>query len=261
MPDAKARIVYNFDAWDGATITSSSEASTDLADDNVVHDFVSLPWRTTGDTSEWVKFDLGSATAITCVGIFAHNLTSAATVTLQANASDSWGSPSYSQVLPVATDADGVVVPHIVYYLSQNYRWWRVTFADAANTDTYIQVGVIRGGAYYEVSRNYNSALPVQYIDPSEGAVTPGRQDHKRQRSRYRRATLGFTLQDRTQADKLRAIVTKIGTSKPCILGLDATNYPTAESMYCYMRTPLSLAHRFNQLWDTGSLVFEEVTE
>ena len=107
---SNARILYNMDTWDAATITGSSQANTDLVPANVVHDHVSKMWRTTGKASENIVFDLGTATNITVFSMFTFNLTASATVTLQANASDSWGSPSYSQALTIATDADGNVL-------------------------------------------------------------------------------------------------------------------------------------------------------
>ena len=260
MPDAKARILYDADTWDAATITSSSEA-TDFADDNVVHEFVAHPWRTTGKASEWIKFDLGAATTLTCVGIFAHNLTANATLTLQAHASDSWGSPTNSQALTLATDADSVVYEQIVFCLSQQFRWWRITFADAGNAASYIQVGRIMAGSFYEFARNYNSNIRRALLDPSESAQTPGRQDYTRTRKRYRQYTLGVRLQTEAQAEKMEAIFRKIGNEKPCVLMADYSNKPTAWSMYGYLKTPLSLAHRFTRHFDIASLVFAEVTE
>ena len=260
MADAKARILYNADTCDAATVTANSEV-TDLEGSNVVEDFIGLPWRSTGDTAEWIKFDLGSATLITCIGIFKHNLTSGATVTLEANATDSWGSPSYSQALTLASDADSVMFEHIVFCLSETYQWWRITFADASNPDGYIQIGRVYAGEFYEFTRNYNANVERSWFDPSEGDDTPGRQDYKRSRKRYRRYTLGVTLQDETQSEKLEAIFRKIGNEKPCVLMADYTNKPTKWSMYCYLKTTLSMAHRFARYFDMASLVFAEVTE
>ena len=66
---ANARILYNMDTWDGATIPGSSQANADLVPANVVHDHVSKMWRTTGKASENIVFDLGSATKITVFSI------------------------------------------------------------------------------------------------------------------------------------------------------------------------------------------------
>ncbi len=145
---ANTRILYNLDTWDAATVTGSSQANTDLVPANVLHDHVSKLWRTTGKASENIVFDLGAATNITVFSMFTFNLTASATVTLQANTADSWGSPAYSQALTIATDADGNVLQRLVYFLDETYRYWRVTFADSGNAASYLQIGRIAAGTY-----------------------------------------------------------------------------------------------------------------
>ena len=258
---ANARILYNMDTWDGATITGSSQANADLVPANVVHDHVSKMWRTTGKASENIVFDLGTATKITAFSMFTFNLTSGATVTLQANASNSWGSPSYSQALTIATDADGAVLPRIVYFLDQTYRYWRVLLADSGNTATYLQIGRIAAGEYYELTRNINQNFNITMYDPSEGDRVPGRQTFFRNRNRYRRATVKYNLQSQAQTDKLSAIMLKTGNSRPLVLALDPTDRPSKDSMYCYLETPLSQAHQFIGNYSTAQLVYEEKTE
>ena len=258
---ANARILYNMDTWDGATITGSSQANADLVPANVVHDHVSKMWRTTGKASENIVFDLGSATKITVFSMFTFNLTASATVTLQANASNSWGSPSYSQALTIATNADGTVLQRIVYFLDQTYRYWRVTFADSGNAASYLQIGRIAAGEYYELTRNINQNFNITMFDPSEGDRVPGRQTFFRNRNRYRRATVRYNLQSQTQTDKLSAIMEKTGNSRPLVLALDPTDRPSKDSMYCYLETPLSQAHQFIGNYSTASLVYEEKTE
>ena len=258
---ANARILYNMDAWDAATITGSSQANTDLVPANVVHDHVSKMWRTTGKASENIVFALGSAKKITCFSMFTFNLTASATVTLQANASNSWGSPSYSQALTIATDADGAVLPRSVYFLDQTYRYWRVTLADSGNSDSYLQIGRMAAGEYYELTRNINQNFNLTMFDPSEGDRVPGRQTFFRNRNRYRRATVRYNLQSQTQTDKLSAIMLKTGNSRPIVLALDPTDRPSKDSMYCYLETPLSQAHQFVGNYSTAQLVYEEKPE
>ena len=250
---ANVRLLYNADTWDAATITSSSESSADLADDNAVHDHVSKPWRTTGISAEWIKFDLGGATNLTVFSMFSFNLTASATVTLEGNATDSWGSPTYSQVLTVATDADGNVLERIVFYLNETFQWWRLTIADATNTDAYIDVGRVMAGAYYEPTRNIGDAFSISLVDPSEGARIPGRQSFYKDRKKFRRASVGFTLFDQTQADKWAAIFNKVGNTKPVVLSINPTTRPSTDSLYGYIATPLDLAHQLISQYNTPS--------
>jgi hypothetical protein len=260
MADAKCRIAYDFDTWNAATITKSSQKDSNLAATNLVHDHVSLPWRTTDVSSEWVVFDLGSAVNIKVFGMFVFNLRSTDTVTLQANASDSWGSPSYSQALTIPTNADSVVRQRIVFYLNETYRYWRVLITAAGHTDGYIEVGTMKGGTYYEFSRNFDQNLVLQMLDPSEGEESPGQQAFYTQRAKYRRAVVAFRLIDNTQKEKFLTIMEKIGNSRPCILGLDPTNNPSDMSMYCYSASPLELIGSVPDYWDAAQWVFEEKT-
>ena len=258
---ANTRLLYNMDTWDAATIVGSSQANTDLVPANVVHDHVAKMWRTTGKASENIVFDLGTATQITVFSMFTFNLTAAATVTLQANASDSWGSPSYSQALTIATGSDGAVLPRIVYFLDQTYRYWRGTFADSGNTDSYLQIGRMAAGTYYETTRNINQNFSITMFDPSEGDRVPGRQTFFRNRNRYRQATVRFNLQSQAQTDKFSAVMEKVGNSRPIVLCLDPTDRPSKDSMYCYLETPLSQTHNFIGNYSTAQLMFQEKTE
>jgi len=256
------RILYNSDTWDAATITSSSEAG-DLVDDYVVNDFLGRPWRTTGDSAEWIKFDLGAATEITCIGLFGLNVTSAATVTLQAHTSDSWASPDLDQTLTVATDSDSTALAQIVYFPTANNtkRWWRVTFADAANPDGYIEVGRIKAGAYYEPARGYSDGSSIEWVDPSEGSTVAGTLTAYRERTLYREASLQFRYMTRTQRDKWDAIFRKVGRRKPVVLSLRPATYPTHDSLYCTLSTPMSIVREMVDVHHSGALVWREVTE
>ena len=255
---AKIRITYDFDTWDAAVISSSSEATTDLVDDNVVDDIPGKPWRSSTDTSEWIKFDLGSAKQIKCVGIFNHNFTSGATVKLQANASDSWGSPTLDQTLTIATDEDSVVLKSIVVFVDQTLRWWRITIDDAANADTFIQIGRVAGGVFYEPTRNFNDKFAVVWNDPSERIRVPGAMTKARSRDRFRTIRVAFSYINQTETDKLSTIFTKVGMEKPLIISLDPTDRPTKASIYCTMVSPLTLMNVMLTTWDAISVTFEE---
>jgi len=58
-----------------------------------------LPWRATGASAQRIVIDFGAATALDAIALIRANFLSA---TVQGNASNSWGSPSYSQAVTVA---------------------------------------------------------------------------------------------------------------------------------------------------------------
>ena len=229
---SNARFLYTF-KFDTATISSSSEVSG-LPDDNVVDDFVAKVWRTTADTGQWIKFDLGSALKITQVSLFGHNLTSGATITLQANSSDSWGAPAYSQAM---TWDDKVIIK----FIDQTYRWWRITFEDGSNPDTYIEVGRICAGEYIEPDVNVNQEVQKKIIDPSTRTETEGRQGYTIEKPEYRVFSVYFSDIDRTQQDQLETLFRAVKTINPLVFALDPDNHPADDTIYCMVTTPLSI--------------------
>lgn len=245
---SNARFLYTF-KFDSATITSSSEVSG-LPDDNAVHEFVAKKWRTTADTGQWIKFDLGSAKKITMLAIFGHNLTSAATVTLEANTTDLWTSPPYSQVLTWNELA-------IVKFLDQTYQWWRIMFEDGSNPDTYIEIGRICAGEYIEPDVNVDQDLQKKLIDPSIKQESAGRQGYAIEKKVYRVFDVHFTGIDRTQQSQLEIMFRSLKTIRWLVFALDPDNYPEEDTIYCQITTPLS--HALGTLgYGDVSLVFEE---
>lgn len=98
-------------------------------------------WRATGDTSERIVIDFGSPQNITSFVMQDHNFTSGASVKLQANASDSWGSPSY--------DSGDLTIQDPIYtYPDQTYRYWSPVIADPSNPDGYVEVASMFLGVY-----------------------------------------------------------------------------------------------------------------
>lgn len=121
---------------DKKTLTFSSEADgypgANIQDIRLIR-----AWRSTGDTSEWVKFDAGEGKTINpnYAAIAAHNLTAGATIKIQGNASDAWEDPT--------VDESFVYDPDIMVraFTGQALRFWRFLFEDAANPEGYIETG------------------------------------------------------------------------------------------------------------------------
>ena len=114
--------------------------------------------------------------------ILDHNFTSSATITLEGNATDSWGSPSFSEAVTWASKKLG-------HYTSslESYRYARVTVSDTSNSDGYIEIGTLFLGEYMELSRNFSPGLDIS-IELSKTAaknrynITKKRFHNKRQK-------------------------------------------------------------------------------
>ena len=227
------RFLYTFKN-DIATITSSSESGS-LIDDNVVDDFVQKKWRTTGDTAEWIKFNLGSAKKITAIALFGHNLTNAATITLEAHASDAWGAPTYTKVMTWGELC-------IIEFIDQTFQWWRITIADAANPDTYIEIGRICMGEYIEPGINITHDVQKSWYDPSLKEVTEGRQVYVIIKTKYREYSINYDTIDRTLQDQIETLFRAVGNTEPFVFVLDPTDYPEEDTIYCLIVSNISMA-------------------
>ena len=254
-----ARILYNTDIFDAATITASTYIG-DLTAANIVNDLLGWAWRSTSTTA-WVKFNLGQARLLTQVSLFGCNFTALAYVYVQANATDVWTSPSYSAAVPVVVNSDGVALRQLTLFLSQTYQWWRISITDTTNTAGYLQIGRVKAGQFYEFPRNMSDGFGITKTDPSEGIERPGTLTQWRQRTPYRRAELSFAHLGATQAAKMNAIVDKVGRHKPLVLCLDPDADPTGLSLYCRLTSPLYTVYELVNVYTQGNLVFEEITE
>ena len=255
------RILYD-PASDLSTVSISSRSDgSNHPDDNAVKASVGAVWRTDGDQAEWIKFDLNDTTKkVDCVSILAHNLTAAATVTFEGNASDSWGSPTVDETLAVTTDSDGSVIDRITHYFTQaTLRYWRVVIDDPDNPDTHIQVGRIMFGEYYDTTRDITADLRVETLDPSEGEKAPGTVHDITEKAAFRRIRTSFAFVSQTETDKWAAIFKRIGNNDPALICWDTTR-ATKDSAYVYMITPLNLAHQFSFFYDIAAIVWEEKT-
>ena len=59
-----------------------------------------------------------------------------------------WDWPDYSQAISVAS-------PHLVHFLDQTYRHWRLELADPNNAEGYIRAGGLYLGDYFQPSRGF----------------------------------------------------------------------------------------------------------
>jgi len=95
-------------------------------------------------------------------GLFNHNLSSTAIITLQADQEDyknTWNSPLYSTTLPWTNKRI------IDESLIQTYRFWKTSFLDASNVDGYIE------GAFWFLGQNLTdttSGVAFTVIDPND---------------------------------------------------------------------------------------------
>ena len=168
MPNMRiATNIWNTTATD---IQSSSEANG-FQMESVLGGSLNTVWRTDSDINQYIWGDLGQARPINFVAVMGHNFRSDQTLTLQCRIDDvsSFASPAFN----VTQDKDDIIgldgasgpfpALHIFWLPSTiTYRYWRLDISQSANPDTYLEVGRILVGEYYEP--NYSMDLGYRLI-------------------------------------------------------------------------------------------------
>lgn len=108
--------------------TAQPTASTENAQfpvTNIQSDFRTKVYRSTSN-SDNIVFDMGSTEPVDYVGIVDNwqNGFGVSTITVEANATDSWGAPAFSTTLTF----DSAFGVGIKSFTEQNYRYWRLVF-------------------------------------------------------------------------------------------------------------------------------------
>jgi len=240
--------MHSFD-FDDATITSSTEASTDLVDDNVVNDLVGRKWRATGDANEYIIFDLtATPPTITDISIFGHNFTSGAMVNLFCAVANhgavlaNWvANATYQNTFVWGTD---FTARNLVAFpaTGNDQRYWCLWIQDAANTDTYVEVGRICGGAYSSLQLRYFHDWEKELIDPSESDKTEGRQKYHLEKDEYWLYNVKMKNMDVTDMDVLEVIFRAVKNVNPFVMHFTPTAQLNDDTIYCELITPLSIA-------------------
>jgi hypothetical protein len=201
-----------------ATWTASSSVPT-LPASNLAQPARQRAWRSLGDTSEWVRADLGLVRSVEAIAIVSHNLTTAAIVTIQAHDADVWTSPLFSaSLIPWNQGASGVWVR---MFPVQTYRYWRIVLADPNNTDGYLQIGMIALGPLLTLGGPQE--FEFELIDPSPVSYSVGGTPYGFEMTPYLQAALRYSVLDESTAfGLLQTAIRTAGRRRDCILSVFA---------------------------------------
>jgi hypothetical protein len=222
-----ANLFWRFNG-DAATVTAGS-ADTDYPVSNVLNPLLAKTYKTgTSSADEWVKFDLGSAQDIDAFAVLSHTLVNGTdTLVIEGNASDSWGSPSFSDTMTIAPGP-------IVHYLSslEAYRWWRfkITKGAAGNQESF---GRILLGQQYTLSQNPTERMVTWgWEDTSEGQRTRGGQYYSDGGVSLRSLSVRLDYMPQAQADEIQSLIETYGEHTPFLFSLAHDIEPSDWAIY-----------------------------
>jgi hypothetical protein len=185
-------------------------------------------------TSEFLKWDFGTSVnpkAFILLGLRNENIniSQTATVKLQGNATDSWGSPSYDVTLSYNRFAMQVLSTSGLH--TSALRYWRLHIQDASNVNLYVEISNAYLGDFVSSTRGaVQFPLRADLVDLSQTGF--GRSGVSYSDVVQLTEELSFSWELLTVAEKeaLEDFAREVGTTTPFFICLDPNEYFSAES-------------------------------
>lgn len=201
---------------DTATLTESSENSM-LPVENVQNARAGKVWETTGaSTSQNVVVDMGGVQAVTYAAIVHpdENLTSG---NIQGNSTDSWGSPSFSEVFT----GSGKTRVHKLS-LGQLFQYYRFTFTQPTATPSRLGRLYLGGSTTLTQNMDYDGFTISNRDRTSTIKVDGG--SYSDQRLGYRQLSMPYTdISEATKTTIQETLFDVVGTHTPFFVQPDDT--------------------------------------
>lgn len=208
------------DRWDdaGVVLTPTTEASS-FPVANTQDARLSRVWRTTTAASvQRVVLDAGAPISVDTVAILGHNITAAATITLEGNATDSWGAPTVSETV---AHQPGVML-HA--FTSASLRYWRLSVTDTGNPAGFIEIGRVMLGLRVQLGVDGRSTVlewPVTHVSGDRQTFAQSGELYADRGVPFRTYAYEFRAGREALKDTFQALAAAVGRSQAFVF----TNY------------------------------------
>jgi len=243
---------------EGATITASS-TNAQYPAANIAEDFRTKVWRSTSN-SDNVVFDMGSTEPVDYLAIV-DNWQSGfgvSTITIEANATDSWGAPAYSTTLTFDA-VNGIGLKSIT---EQSYRYWRFVLTSSLG---YCELANIFIGKAVDISTN-GIDYSWEYMNKDLKRVSTSRYgqefiDDMGQRKEL--TNLSMQVLNTTELDQFFEVYDNRKTTKPMFVdfvdenNIISNNSDRFSGMYKFSDEP-QLVNRSSGFWNTSFSLMEQ---
>lgn len=213
-------------------------------------------------TEESIVFDLQTTEAVDSVALVfdltnGPKFTSSAVLTIQANATNVWTSPSVSQVLTIDSTYD--VATHF-FTSDQSYRYWRLKVVDPKNPDLYVEVSKVILSKGTQLAQNPDTGFASSAVDRSKISETDYGHRYTDIYPRLRSESFSFTNAPGTDAATFDAIHARLGAVVPLAVALDPTAVTWDKDrffIYGYLNPANAYKQRFYDYFDFSFTVEE----
>jgi hypothetical protein len=235
--------------------TSSCTALTTLTGfpiTNVQDERLTRKWKSSTATIQTATFHLASTSTVNTVAIIGHNITSTCTVNISANASDSWGSPSFTTALTFI-DTDLMLLKFIT---DQTYEYWQFSFSGQAS----LEIGRLWLSSYSTIDPSSNIDFSVKVKRSDVVNFGRNRQKFASPGVSWRQFTLSFPPVSHSAVSVIKNIYDTVGNYSAIIFcNFDTSRtYELVDPCYCIINDEMDFGHSRSMKF-SYNLTLEEI--
>lgn len=274
-----------FDNVESAKLIVSSEEAA-YPKSKLQHILRTEIWRSTGLTSQYVKWEFNEEENCQYIGLVNHNLTADGTFTITASNNadfsdpvlvatfDAWnpiwgfgdggfGEHGFGGYIPNDERDELATDPIRIYHLGEVViaKYWKIEPTDAVNSDGYFELGRIFNGMYWEPARGIEWNYVFIPLDETEDSFSEGGQ--KFSDIKPKRYEVEFTLKKVSDEEKYWRLIDMLrrwGKRKSILMSLFPDGTSSEQffmTLYGSFRKIPGVGQKFVD-WSKASMVFTE---
>ena len=238
------RLIYHND-WDLGTLTESQEDSS-YPVENTQDIRLVKTWRTSTASASTIVIDAGTGSTYTCncCAILNHNFTASAGIFIQASTAATWATAALSA--EVTYRADTMV---LFFTNTTGYRYWRFSFDELTNSDTYYEVGRLFLGTYVQVSPASLVEFPVKHVRNDRTVFSKSNQLYGDQGVGWKELHYKFPRSSNSAKTLIETMWGSCGKYIPLIFLNYNLDYTIVPPLYCVIQEDIIFEHLKNDFW------------
>jgi hypothetical protein len=239
--------------WQSGTNTANTVGTTlgfVVSSNDTGADTYTSDYRRIHYPAEYIDLDQGSANQFNFVALINHNISASATITV-------YGADDSAFTSNVVSDVVTHNAANIYFFLSaaRTKRYIRVHIADPTNTNSYLQIGTVFIGSYWEPGFSFLVDYEDGFEDASDIEASDDLVIYAREKTILGTMALPFRL---TDSDKATAalFMRTVGLTKSFVVCWDYSA-PNANSLLCANAELAAPVYKAVNNWDWSMTVRE----
>jgi hypothetical protein len=226
---------------DSATLTEQSEDANYPAE-NVQDTSLIKVWRSATVAGVYVTIDAGTgATIIADAAIVAgHNLTASSETHILAGSTES-ALTAAATIDTTMTYRSGIILN---YFTSTTERWWRFTFEDASNTNSYLSVGRLFLGLKLDLSPSAAEEFALNRVRNDNTVYSLTNQAYSDKGVEHIEVGYKFPQITDTLKTSVEAMFDTVGKHTPIFFTNFNTDFSIIEPIYCIITSDLAFTRK-----------------